>query len=159
MNAVHYLNEEHILLFLLQIFVLLTVAKVLGGLFRRWGYPALAGEILTGIILGPTIFGRAFPAAQAALFPLELIQQNMLETVSWFGVLFLLLATGFEVSLSSAWKQRKASLSIGIIGVLIPFIFGCMVFWWLPQRFWGVSANHLTFTLFLSTAASISAIA
>ncbi|MBD3392120.1 MAG: hypothetical protein GF418_08585 [Chitinivibrionales bacterium] len=155
----HYLNEEHILLFLLQIFVLLTTAKVAGSLLQQRGFPALAGEILTGILLGPTIFGRAFPGLHESLFPRELIQRNMLETVSWIGVLFLLLATGFEVSVSSAWKQGKAAFSIGVIGVVVPFVIGAGVFWWLPAHSWGSAANRLTFTLFLSTAASISAIA
>ncbi|MFC1476581.1 cation:proton antiporter [Fibrobacterota bacterium] len=155
----HYLSEEHILLFLVQVLVLLTTAKILGGLFLKWGFPPLAGEIFTGIFLGPTILGRALPGLYEALFPQVLIQQNMLETVSWIGVLFLLLATGFEVSLSSAWKQGKAAFSIGIIGVLVPFIIGFAAFWWLPDKYWGSVANRLTFTLFLSTAASISAIA
>ncbi len=83
----------------------------------------------------------------------------MLDTVSWFGVLFLLLATGFEVSLIAVWKQGKASLSIGVIGVVVPFLIACGVFVWLPESYWGTRANHLTFTLFLATAASISAIA
>jgi Kef-type K+ transport system membrane component KefB/mannitol/fructose-specific phosphotransferase system IIA component (Ntr-type) len=159
METIHYLSEEHILLFLVQVFILLSLAKIIGGMFLRWGYPPLAGEILTGILLGPTILGRVAPGMHAALFPPELIQQNMLETVSWFGVLFLLLATGFEVSLSSAIKQGKAAFMIGIIGVVIPFGIGCGAFWWLPQTYWGANASHLTFTLFMATAASISAIA
>lgn len=159
MNAIHYLNEQNILIFLLQILVLLGVAKILGQLFQRFGWPALAGEILTGILLGPTILGRALPGFEEALFPRELVQQTMLDTVSWFGVLFLLLATGFEVSLKAVWKQGKASLTIGVVGVIIPVVIGCAVFVWLPKTYWGDSANHLTFTLFLATAASISAIA
>lgn len=155
----HYLSEEHVLVFLMQMLILLATAKIIGGLFQQWGLPSLAGEILTGILLGPTILGRTLPGLQAALFPRELIQQNMLETVSWIGVLFLLLATGFEVSLTSAWKQGKAAFLIGVVGVVVPFVTGAIVFWYLPQRYWGSSADHLTFTLFLSTAASISAIA
>ena len=82
----------------------------------------------------------------------------MLETISWFGVLFLLLITGFEVSVSSVWKQGRASLTIGVIGVLIPIIMVCLIFYWFPSEFWGANANRHTFTLFLSTAAAISAI-
>ena len=59
------------------------------------------GEIGTGILFGPTILGRLWPGLQTRLFPSEVVQQGMLETVSWFGVLFLLLATGFEVNISS----------------------------------------------------------
>lgn len=155
----HYLGEEHILLFLIQTFILLASAKIVGGFFLKRGMPSLAGEILIGIILGPTIFGRLAPEIQKSIFPHDMVQMNMLETVSWIGVLLLLLVTGFEVSLSSAWKQGKASISIGVIGVVIPMIIGVAAFWFLPEKYWGPSANQLTFTLFLSTAASISAIA
>ena len=154
----HYLSEEHLLVFLLQIFILLSGAKVVGSLFCRWGYPALVGEIIVGILLGPTVLGRAIPGVYEALFPRELIQQNMLETVSWLGVLFLLLATGFEVSISSVLKQGKAVVTIGLVGVAIPIALGAMIFCWFPSNFWGPNANRLTFTLFLSTAAAISAI-
>lgn len=159
MDAMHFLSEHNVFVFLVQIFVLLTTAKVMGAVCIRWGMPALAGEILTGIVLGPTILGRLTPELQMRLFPQELVQQNMLETVSWIGVLFLLLATGFEVSLSSAWKQGKAAFSIGIIGVAIPLVLGLAAFWWLPDDYWGPGANRLTFTLFMATAASISALA
>ena len=159
MESVHYLNEAHILTFLIQIFVLLSCAKALGALFMRFGYPAIAGEIITGIILGPTLLGRVLPGFQTMLFPMDLIQQNMLETVSWFGVLFLLLVTGFEVSTTNAVKQGKAAVSIGFIGVVVPFIIGVAVFWQLPGTYYGEEATQLTFSLFLATAASISALA
>lgn len=154
----HYLDESHILLFLVQILTLLVSAKVLGALCQQRGVPPLAGEILAGVLLGPTILGRLAPAFQERLFPNEVVQVTMLDTVSWFGVLFLLLATGFEVSISTVWKQGKASAIIGTVGVLIPFLMGCAVFWWLPGEYWGTNATHVTFTLFLATAAAISAI-
>ena len=154
----HYMDESHISLFLVQVFVLLVFAKVLGALCQRIGVPVLAGEILAGIFLGPTILGRGLPAFQAYLFPRETIQVAMLDTVSWFGVLFLLLSTGFEVNISTVWKQGRAALSIGVIGVVIPILIGCAAFWWLPDAHWGANADRLTFTLFLATAASITAI-
>ena len=154
----HYLDESHIFLFLLQVFVLLVTAKVLGALCHRRGIPALAGEILAGILLGPTIFGRVLPGLQAALFPQEVIQATMLETVSWIGVLFLLLATGFEVDVSTVWKQGRSVLLIGIVGVVVPLAIGAGVFVFLPEDYWGPNATHLSFALLLATAASITAI-
>ncbi|MDH3976711.1 MAG: cation:proton antiporter [Deltaproteobacteria bacterium] len=158
MTEIHYLNETHILVFLVQLSILLLGAQLMGALFRRFGYPALAGEILTGILLGPTILGRLFPPIYEALFPRNIIQQNMLETVSWLGVLFLLLATGFEVNISSMWRQGKAAITVGTVGVIIPILIGVGVFYWFPSELWGAKANRLTFTLFMATAAAISAI-
>ncbi len=154
----HYLDESHISLLLVQLFVLLATAKILGAICHARGIPALAGEILAGILLGPTILGRLSPVLYHNLFPPEVIQFAMLDTVSWIGVLFLLLSTGFEVNISTVWKQSTAALSIGVVGVVVPIVVGCMVFYWLPAEYWGENANHLTFTLFLATAASITAI-
>ncbi|HIJ72885.1 MAG TPA: PTS transporter subunit EIIA [Candidatus Hydrogenedentes bacterium] len=154
----HYLNEDHVLLFLIQVLVLLVFAKILGGLCQRRGIPALAGEILAGILLGPTVFGRILPSFQRAIFPPDVTQVTMLETVSWFGVLFLLLATGFEVDISTVWKQGKSALLIGIVGVLVPLGIGALVFPFVSAIFWGSQATRLSFTLFLATAASITAI-
>ncbi len=101
MGSMHFISEDYNFIFLFQICVLLSLAKLLSTLINRWGWPALVGEILCGILLGPTILGWILPTWYEALFPANLIQQNMLETMSWIGVLFLLLATGFEVRLSS----------------------------------------------------------
>ncbi len=158
METFHYLSEGNIHIFLIQVLILLSFAKLLSGLIQRWGWPALVGEILCGIIFGPTIFGRLLPGLYATVFPADLIQQNMLETVSWFGVLFLLLVTGFEVRLSSVWKQGKAALTIGVVGVVIPLLIGLLVFYWIPESYWGVNSGRVIFTLFLATAAAISAI-
>ncbi len=158
MQAPHYLSDEQIRLFLVQLLVLLGTAKILGGIARRYGSPALAGEILAGILLGPTVFGRLSPNLQCQLFPPEPVQRSMMETLSWFGVLFLLLITGFEVKASTAWRQGRAALSVGVIGVIVPLALGLAVFAFLPDSYWGPAASRLSFSLFLATAASISAL-
>ena len=112
------MTEQHLGLFLLQVLLLLGLARGLGEVLRRFGYPPLVGEIAIRLLLGPTLLGRAWPELQAAIFPPDVIQQAMLDTVSWFGVLFLLLETGLEVDVSAAWRQRGPALRIGIIGVL-----------------------------------------
>ena len=90
-SVVHFISEQNIFLFLVQLFVLLGLARGLGELFRRWKQPALTAEILVGIVLGPSILGRFFPSVHQAIFPPDPVQQNMIETVGWLGVLFLLL--------------------------------------------------------------------
>ena len=67
----HYLDENHILRFLVQLFVLLLCARGLGELFRRWKQPALTAELLVGILLGPTLLGRFLPGLHAALSAAE----------------------------------------------------------------------------------------
>jgi len=158
-SPVHYLDESHIQLFLVQLLLLLAVARTLGVACQRIKIPALAGEILTGVVLGPTLLGRISPELQSALFPVEVIQMAMLDTVSWLGVFFLLLSVGFEVDVSRAiFRQGKAALSVGIVGVLVPVAVGFPVFWFLDQEYHGPNATRLGFTLFLAVAGSITAI-
>jgi Kef-type K+ transport system membrane component KefB len=152
-----HLSEEHLLVFLFQVLLLLGLARGLGHLLRRWGHPPLVGEILVGLLLGPTILGRLAPLWQQMLFPPDPLQHVMLETVSWFGVLFLLLETGLEVDASAAWRQRGPALRIGIIGVVVPLALGFLLSLWLPDRYLADPAQRLTFSLFLGTTMAISA--
>ncbi len=154
----HYLDESHILLFLVQLLVLLGAARTLSALCESVRIPAIAGEILAGVLLGPTLLGRVAPSAYAALFPAETIQSTMLETVSWLGVFFLLLASGFHVDVSRALRQGRAAFLIGIVGVLVPIAIGYPVFAALGPEYWGDNATQLSFSLFLAVASSITAI-
>ncbi len=151
------LSEHHLLIFLLQVLLLLTLARGCGELLRRWGHPPLVGEILVGVCLGPTLLGRLVPGMHSSLFPSDPIQQAMLETVSWFGVLFLLLETGLEVDVSAAWRQRGPALRIGIIGVIVPLLVGFGLSLLLPESYISAPEHRVSFALFLGTTMAISA--
>ena len=109
----HFLDESHIFLFLAQLFVILLCARGLGELFRRWKQPALTAELLVGIALGPTLLGRFWPGFHAALFPPDVIQQSMLETVAWLGCSFSCWTPGWKStfpspggSAAARWRSR-----------------------------------------------------
>ncbi len=87
----HYLDESHILLFLVQVLVILGCARTLSIICESFKIPAIAGDILAGILLGPTLLGRVAPSLQVWLFPMDQVQSIMLETVSWLGVFLLVL--------------------------------------------------------------------
>lgn len=154
----HYLDESNILLFLLQVLILLGSARTLSALCEAVKIPAIAGEILAGILLGPTLLGRVSPSFQSWLFPIDQIQITMLETVSWLGVFFLLLSSGFHVNVGHAIRSGRAAMLIGIVGVLVPIAIGYPVFSTIDSIYWGDEATGLSFALFLSVAGSITAI-
>ncbi|MGD9782189.1 MAG: cation:proton antiporter [Kiritimatiellia bacterium] len=153
----HYLDESHIFLFLAQLFVILLCARGLGELFRRWKQPALTAELLVGIALGPTVLGRFFPAFHGSLFPADAIQQGMLETVAWLGVLFLLLDTGLEIDFSIAWRQRGSALAIALSDIAIPMVVAFVPVMFLPDRFLAHPEQRILFGLFMATVMTISA--
>jgi Kef-type K+ transport system membrane component KefB/mannitol/fructose-specific phosphotransferase system IIA component (Ntr-type) len=154
----HYLNETHIFIFLAQLFVLLSLAKGLGELFRRRGQPALTAELLVGVLLGPTILGRFWPEFHGALFPPDQVQQAMLETVAWIGVLFFLLTSGMEVDFSVAWRQRGKTLTIALADIVIPMVIAFVPCLLLPDRYLADPGQRVVFALFMATVMTISAL-
>jgi Kef-type K+ transport system membrane component KefB len=153
----HYINEQYIFLFLVQFLLLLGLARGLGELFRRWKQPAITAEILVGVLLGPTVLGRLAPSVYRAIFPADVLQQNMLETVAWLGVLFLLLETGLEVDFSSAWRQRGDALKIAVTGVITPLALAFAAFVFLPRAYLAEPDHRILFASFMATALAISA--
>lgn len=156
-HAMHYLDESHVLLFLVQVFVLLAATRLAGEVFRRRNQPSLTAELLVGVVLGPTVFGRFFPQAHAALFPREPTQQSMLETVAWLGVLFLLLDTGLEIDFSVAWRQRGNALIIALADIVIPMAVAFVPCVLLPARYLAHPDQRLIFAIFMATVMTISA--
>lgn len=151
------MTEHNLLVFLVQVLVLLVLARSAGELLRHFGQAPIVGEILVGVLLGPTLLGRALPELHAALFPPDTVQRSMLDVVSWFGVLFLLLETGLHVDVSAAWRARGPALRIGVIGVLVPLLLGSALSFLLPDRVLADPEQRLIFALFLGTTMAISA--
>jgi nucleotide-binding universal stress UspA family protein len=81
---------------LVQIFLLIAVGRGLGEVMQRIGQPSVMGELLCGLLLGPSLFGWAWPEAQRAIFPSSPEQKALLEGIAQFGILLLLLLTGME---------------------------------------------------------------
>ncbi len=153
----HYLDDSNILIFLIQLFVLLLCARGLGELFHRWNQPALTAELLVGIILGPTLFGRYLPGLHGMLFPPDVTQQNMLETVAWIGVLFLLLDTGLEMDFSVAWRHRGNALVIALSDIVIPMVVAFIPCFFLPDYLLVDPDRRILFAMFMAAVMTISA--
>lgn len=155
-TAMYFLEEHHILMLLIQLLVLMGCARGAGELLRRFNQPSLPGEILVGLILGPTLLGRFFPEIQQALFPDDRIQWAMLDTVAWLGVLFLLLDTGLAVDFSIAWRRRGSALMIALSDIFIPILVVFAVFIWMPDRYFTNPEQRGLVALFIGTVLTIS---
>ncbi|MGC8764513.1 MAG: cation:proton antiporter [Brevinematia bacterium] len=153
----HFLDESHLFLFLVQLGIIILLTRSLGEIFRRFNQTVLTAELLVGILLGPTILGRFFPQVFEILFPRDIIQQNMLETVAWIGVLFLLLDTGLEMNFSSAWKQKNNALIIATSDIIIPMVIAFIPCYFIPDSFLINPDKRIEFSLFMSVVMTISA--
>lgn len=152
----YFLEEHYIFLFLVQVFIILIFTRFFGELFRKIKQPPLTAEILVGVILGPTILGRFFPNIYNIIFPVDIIQQNMLETISWIGVLFLLLETGFEIDFSVAWRKKGSAFVIALVDVIVPMILSFAVCYFLPDSYLVDKDKKIIFALFMAVVMTIS---
>jgi len=144
--------------FIVQIVLLLLVGRLLGEGMQRIGQPAVIGQLVAGILLGPSIFGALWPQAQHAIFPPTGEQKSMIEAVSQLGILMLLLLTGMETDLRLVRKVGKAATSISIAGVALPFACGFALGELLPESLLPHPDQRLIASLFLGTALSISSV-
>src|SRR5262249_38105870 len=94
--------------FVVQLMVLLLVGRLLGEALLRMGQPAIMGQLMAGLLLGPSLLGALFPDLQHAIFPAAKEQKAMLDAVAQFGVLLILLLTGMETDLALVKKSSRA---------------------------------------------------
>jgi Kef-type K+ transport system membrane component KefB/nucleotide-binding universal stress UspA family protein len=149
-------NAEALLL--AQVLVLVLLGRLIGELMYRIGQPSIIGQILAGVLLGPTVFGSLWPAAQQFLFPPAPEQTAMLAGLSQLGILFLLLLAGMETDLGLAWRLRKAALSVSLAGIAVPFALGFLLGLLMPGNLLPEDSRRLVTALFLGTALSISSL-
>jgi Kef-type K+ transport system membrane component KefB/nucleotide-binding universal stress UspA family protein len=152
------LGHHELLLVLVQLSLLLLVARVLGELMRWLKQPPVIGELLAGVLLGPSVFGWLLPTVYKSVFPQIQLQADLLSAVSWLGVLLLLVVTGLETDLNLIIHKGKTALMVSLGGIVVPFVTGFGLGWLLPDRFLTNPDGRLVFSLFIATAMSISAI-
>ncbi len=145
-------------LFIAQIVLLLALGRALGELMQRVGQPAIMGQLLAGIVLGPSLLGALLPGVQQALFPPLPEQKLMLDAVSQLGILLLLLLTGMETDLALVGQQRRAASFVSAGGIILPFACGFALGELIPQQMLPRPELRLITSLFLGTALSISSV-
>jgi Kef-type K+ transport system membrane component KefB/nucleotide-binding universal stress UspA family protein len=144
--------------FLAQIVVLLVTGRLLGELLGRWGQPPVMGQLLSGILLGPSVLGHIAPGAELALFPHAPPQRAMLDAVAQLGVLLLLLLTGMETDLSVMRHCGRAAVSVSLAGIAVPFLFGAVAIELLPATMLAHPQQRLLLALFIGTALAVSSV-
>jgi K+:H+ antiporter len=152
------MTEHQLLLFLIEVTVLFLAARVGGELAARLGIPLHVGELVVGMVIGPSLLGWVWPEAFDALFPSDPSQRALLDTFSWTGVIFLVLLGGLETRLGILRKSRSAVLGGWIGGFGLPFVAGFFLGMQFPDRIVPTTIDKPVFALFLATAMSISAI-
>lgn len=131
MNIVIAAATEHGAGILLVLFAMLISAKIMAEIFERLGQPAVVGEILAGIIIGPSLLNLVSPS-------------EMTGVLAEIGVIFLLFNVGLEVKPAAIFRVGKMATVVAVLGVIMPFVGG-----WLVMRLWGGTDIE---SLFIGTA-------
>ncbi len=151
-------SHHDILVLLFQLALLLFAARALGELAQRIGQPSVVGEILAGILLGPSFLSSLFPALGEWIVPQTEVQGYLLEVVSLLGAMFLLLITGLETDLGLIRRHARTAIGVSYGGILATFSSGFALGMLLPDFLLADPTQRLVFALFVATAMSISAI-
>jgi Kef-type K+ transport system membrane component KefB len=152
------ITAHQLLVFLVQVGLLLLLATVLGRLADKLNLPAVAGELLAGVVVGPSLLGHIVPGIQHWLFPAEAEQAHLLDVVGQIGVLLLVGITGAQLDLKMVRRRGTAAVKISLIGLLIPLALGIGVAFLLPAAMMAGSTTRPTFAVFLGVAMCVSAI-
>ncbi len=145
-------------LFIAQLALLMLVGRLLGELMVRLKQPAVMGQLVAGLALGPSLLGALFPDLQHAIFPAVKEQKAMLDAVSQFGVLMLLLLTGMETDLRLVRRTGGTSAIASLAGIIVPFVCGVALGEALPDAMLPDAGKRLITSLFLGTALSIASV-
>ncbi len=141
--------------FLLQLLVVLGVAKSAGWLLRRFGQPAVIGEMAAGLLLGPLLFGAVAPEVQGWLFAPQSL--GALGLVSQLGVLMFLFVAGAELDLTSLHGRRGFALLVSHAGIALPFLCGVLLAFALFAQHGPPGVGFASFALFMGVSLSITA--
>lgn len=141
----------------LQLGVILLCALGMGQLFRRLGQPSLVGELLGGILLGPTLFGRISPDLYNAFVQPEGSVSDARNAVMRVGMLFFIFTIGADISLKQAFAVRKEALAVGIAGTLTPLALGFALSLGLPWIIQAPPGREIALAGFLGAILSLSA--
>ena len=153
------LNSVEVLHFLIIVSVVLIVARLLGELCRKFKQPVVVGEILAGIIIGPSLLGSMFPNLFADIFTSQARSYGAFDGLANIGVILLMFVAGVEVDLKQIRQQGKQATSISIMGILFPFALGFAAVWFFHDAIFPPSSSgRLIPSLFFGTALSITAL-
>lgn len=149
-------NLHHPLaLLLFQIVAIVIVARIFGWFFNKIGQPSVIGEIIAGIVLGPSLFGMYFPEGSAAIFPVESL--GNLNLLSQVGLILFMFVVGMELDLKVLKTKAKEAVVISHSSIVIPFSLGMILAYFMYSTYAPEGVNFLSFALFMGIAMSITA--
>jgi Kef-type K+ transport system membrane component KefB len=154
-TSLQYNFKDPLAILLAQIVMIILVARLFGWVFKKIGQPTVIGEIIAGIVLGPSLVGLYFPAFSAALFPVESL--GNLKFLSQIGLILFMFVIGMELDVKILKNKASEAIVISHASIIIPFAMGIGLSYFVYKRFAPTGVEFLSFSLFMGIAMSITA--
>jgi Kef-type K+ transport system membrane component KefB len=140
---------------LIALTAVIVTGRLLGRAFAAIGQPPVIGEVIAGLVLGPSVLGALWPAAGAFILPTSVAPS--LSVVAQLGVILYMFLVGLELNPDALRGQLRATLAISQTSIVVPFVLGWALAVYLYPRFSSNDVPFVSFALFLGIAMSITA--
>lgn len=147
--------QDPLAILLAQIIMIILVARLFGWIFKKIGQPTVIGEIIAGIVLGPSLVGMYFPEFSAALFPVESL--GNLKFLSQIGLILFMFVIGMELDMKVLKNKASEAIVISHASIIFPFALGIGLSYFVYNEFAPEGVEFLSFSLFMGIAMSITA--
>jgi len=135
--------------------VIIVAARMLGALFRRFGQPQVMGEIVAGILLGPSLLGAVWPGAQDFLFGGDVLP--LVEVLAELGLIFFMFLIGLELDVRLIKGRGQAAAAVSHASIIVPFILGVLAAFLVFSELGSEEGEFVPFALFMGASMSITA--
>jgi Kef-type K+ transport system membrane component KefB len=140
---------------LLALAAIIVAARGMGRLFRRLEQPAVIGEVVAGLMLGPSLLGRISPWASGFLLPPSVVPT--LSVIAQIGVILFMFMVGLRLDTGLLRKRTRAAVAISHASITAPFTLGCLLALWLYPRLSSREVPFAIFALFMGVSMSVTA--
>ncbi|WP_139068351.1 cation:proton antiporter domain-containing protein [Flavobacterium glycines] len=154
-NSMLHNLQDPLAILLAQIVMIILVARIFGWFFKKIGQPTVIGEIIAGIVLGPSLVGMYFPDFSAALFPAASL--GNLKFLSQIGLILFMFVIGMELDVKVLKNKASEAIVISHASIIIPFAMGIGLSYLVYNQFAPQGVEFLSFSLFMGIAMSITA--
>ncbi|WP_091202367.1 cation:proton antiporter [Micromonospora narathiwatensis] len=158
LDVIPPLGADSLLVLLVGLAALLLVARVLGRLATLVGLPTIVGELLTGVLLGPSLLGHLYPQASRLLLPSEAGDMHLIDAVGQLGVLLLVGITGTHLDLGLLRDRRRTAVTVSLSGLVLPLLCGVGLGLALSAPAGDGRTERTLFALFLGVAMGVTAL-
>lgn len=147
--------KTSVAMLLLQMIAILFTARIFGWLFIKMGQPSVIGEIVAGIVLGPSILAQFLPEVSAFLFSPETL--GNINILSQIGLILFMFVIGMELDISEVRKKVKETILISHASIVVPFFCGMLTAYWTYSEYASGTTPFVSYALFIGVAMSITA--